>query len=82
MKQKLSLIIASILILIGVVKFDIFIYPTLDYFGKFVMVGALNIIPFWIAKMLFDRFQDNIQIQYGVTILWGVLSGVMLYLMG
>jgi hypothetical protein len=75
MKQKIPLIISSILIFIGLINFDIFIYPTLDYFGKFVMVGALNIVPFWIVKMIFDKFKNNIKSQYIFTIIWGVLSG-------
>ncbi|NPA54911.1 MAG: hypothetical protein GXO40_00935, partial [Epsilonproteobacteria bacterium] len=47
-------VITSIVFLILLVRFDLFIYPTLDYFGKFVFVGALNIMPFWIGYLLKD----------------------------
>ena len=75
MKEKFGFIIASVFILIGLVKFDIFIYPTLDYFGKFVFVGALNIIPFWVAYMLNSKKQI-------FAIIWGILVGVAFYFMG
>ena len=75
MREKFGFIIASIFILIGLVKFDIYIYPTLDYFGKFVFVGALNILPFWIAYMLNNKNPI-------FAIVWGVFSGVIFYFMG
>jgi len=75
MKQKLPLIVSSVIILFSLIKFDIFVYPTLDYFGKFVMVGSLNIVPFWITKMIFDKFYTDVKKQYIFTILWGVVVG-------
>ena len=79
MKEKLPLIISVLIILCGVVKFDIFIYPTLDYFGKFVMLGMFNIFPFWIANMLFKI--SNIKLKYISTVLWGVMSGGGLFML-
>jgi hypothetical protein len=74
-----SFIISSIIILVGLIKFDIFIYPTLDYFGKFVMVGSLNIVPFWVAYMLSNKYKNSkLQI---LTILWGVGSGGVFFIL-
>jgi len=75
MKDKIGLIIGFIFILAGLVKFDIFIYPTLDYFGKFVFVGALNIVPFWIT---WDLNKKNRLF----PIAFGIIVGIILYFMG
>jgi hypothetical protein len=75
LKNNPILLLSFIPILIGVLKFDIFIYPTLDYFGKFVMVGVLNIFPFFIATMLYGKFQNS-KFKY-LAIVWGII--VMLF---
>ena len=49
MKKHIGLIFGVVFMMIFIVKFDIFIYPTLDYFGKYVAVGVLNIFPFIVA---------------------------------
>jgi len=68
-----SFIISSIIILVPLIKFDVFIYPTLDYFGKYVFVLALNLVPFWIANMLFNL--ENEKLQKILPILWAVFTG-------
>jgi len=75
LKNNPILLLSFIPILIGLVKFDIYIYNTLDYFGKFVMVGVLNIFPFFIATMLYGKFQNS-KFKY-LAIVWGII--VMLF---
>jgi len=73
MKDKLGLFAGYIFILIGLVKFDMFIYPTLDYFGKFVFVGALNIVPFWIGFEIYKKYSQK------YAVIWGIVAGIVLY---
>jgi len=75
MKDKLGLVISFVFILIGVVKFDLFIYSTLDYFGKYVFVISLNIVPFWI---FWDLYKKN---KY-YSLFFAIIVGIILYLMG
>jgi len=75
MKDKIGLIIAFIFILAGLIKFDIFIYPTLDYFGKFVFVGALNIVPFWITWEINKKNKL-------FSLVFAIIAGIILYFMG
>ena len=75
MKDKLGLFAGYIFIIAGLVKFDMFIYPTLDYFGKFVFVGALNIVPFWIGWMIYKKYNQFIALG------WGIIAGIVFYLM-
>ena len=77
MQEKVPLIVSFIFILLGLIKFDIGIYPTLDYFGKFVMVLSLNIMPFWISMMINERFENTKRVLF--VILWGFLAGVFFY---
>jgi hypothetical protein len=78
MKEKLILYISFLIILLPLIKFDIFIYPTLDYFGKFVFVLTLNIVPFWIANMLFNL--KNEKIRKILPLLWAISVGIVFYL--
>jgi len=75
MKEKMFLIIGYIFILGGIIKFDIFIYPTLDYFGKFVFVIALNIFPFWVLWELNKKNKLY-------ALIAGVVGGLTFYYMG
>jgi uncharacterized protein (DUF779 family) len=72
-------LISSIIILIGLIRFDFFIYPTLDYFGKFVMVGSLNIVPFWIAWMIYNKYKNS-NLKY-LSIVWGIVSGGIFFIL-
>ena len=75
MKDEIFLFIGYIFIFVGVIKFDLYIYPTLDYFGKFVFVGALNIVPFWLS---WDIYKKNKL----YSLVFAIISGIVLYLMG
>ena len=77
MKEKLVLYISFVIILLPLIKFDIFIYPTLDYFGKYVFVLALNIVPFWVANMLFNL--KNKKLKISLPIIWSISVGVGFY---
>jgi hypothetical protein len=71
-----SFIISSIIILIGLIKFDIFIYPTLDYFGKYVFVGLLNLVSLWVCVMIYRKFGNIWAIIWGIVVLiffWFIL---------
>jgi hypothetical protein len=74
MKDKILLFIGYIFILVAAIKFDIFIYPTLDYFGKFVFVGALNIVPFWIGWELNKKNKI-------LPLIWGIICAGIFYYM-
>jgi hypothetical protein len=78
MQKKLVLYISFLIILVPLIKFDIFIYPTLDYFGKYVFVLALNLVPFWIAVMFFNLKNEKLKII--LPLLWSVFVGVIFYL--
>jgi predicted neutral ceramidase superfamily lipid hydrolase len=78
MQKKLVLYISFLIILVPLIKFDIFIYPTLDYFGKYVFVLALNVFPFWITIMLFNLKNEKLKII--LPLLWSVFVGVIFYL--
>ena len=75
MKDKVILFIGYIFILAGLIKFDIYIYPTLDYFGKYVFVIALNITPFWIS---WDLYKKN---KY-YSLVFAIIATFILYFMG
>ena len=77
MKEKLILYISFIIILAPLIKFDIFIYPTLDYFGKYVFVLALNIVPFWVANMLFNL--KNKKLKIVLPLIWAIFVGIIFY---
>jgi len=77
MKEKLVLYASLLIILLPLIKFDIFIYPTLDYFGKYVFVLALNIVPFWVARMLFDL--ENRKLKTILPIVWAIFVGSVFY---
>ena len=77
MKEKLVLYISFVIILAPLIKFDIFIYPTLDYFGKYVFVLALNIVPFWIANMLFNL--KNEKLKNILPLVWAIFVGIIFY---
>jgi len=76
-KEKLVLYISFLIILAPLIKFDIFIYPTLDYFGKYVFVLALNIVPFWVAKMLFNI--KNEKLKLALPLVWAIFIGGSFY---
>jgi len=75
MKEKIILIAGYIIILIGLIKFDVFIYPTLDYFGKYVFVLALNIAPFWISWEIYKKNR-------WFSLVFAILLGFVFYEMG
>jgi len=75
MKEKIILIAGYIIILIGLIKFDVFIYPTLDYFGKYVFVLALNIVPFWISWEIYKKNR-------WFSLVFAILLGFVFYEMG
>jgi hypothetical protein len=77
MKEKLVLYISFLIILLPLIKFDIFIYPKLDYFGKYVFVLTLNIAPFWIANMLFNL--KNETLRKILPLLWSIFIGGVFY---
>jgi len=76
-KEKLVLYISFLIILAPLIKFDVFIYPTLDYFGKYVFVLALNIVPFWVANMLFNL--ENKKLKIVTSLVWSVFIGGSFY---
>jgi len=76
-KERLVLYISFLIILLPLIKFDIFIYPTLDYFGKYVFVLALNIVPFWIGTMFFNL--KNRKLKFSFTILWALFVAIIFY---
>jgi len=76
-KEKLILYISFLVILLGLIKFDILVYPTLDYFGKYVFFIALNIMPFYIANLFFNI--KNKKLAYFLTLFWGIGVGVIFY---
>ena len=77
MKEKSILYISFVIILVPLIKFDIFIYPTLDYFGKYVFVLALNIVPFWVANMLFNL--KNEKLKTILPLVWAIFVGIIFY---
>ena len=77
MKEKLILYVSFIIILAPLIKFDVFIYPTLDYFGKYVFVLALNIVPFWVANMLFNLKSEKLK--NTLPIVWAIFVGTIFY---
>ena len=81
MKDKIGLYVGFVFITLGLVKFDIYIYNTLDYFGKFVAVGVLNIFPFWIGFMVFDKFRNNEKFKIVLPFIWGLTAGIVFYLL-
>jgi len=76
MGKKMSLFVSFLLIIIGLVKFDTFIYPTLDYFGKYVFVLALNIVPLYFSYEFYKKGYNNL-----IIIGWGAIVGIVLYLL-
>jgi len=76
-KKKLILYVSFVIILAPLIKFDVFIYPTLDYFGKYVFVLALNIVPFWVANMLFNL--KNEKLKTILPFVWAIFVGIIFY---
>ena len=73
MKDKLLLFIGYIFILAGAIKFDLYIYPTLDYFGKYVAIIVLNLFPFIVGWKLNNKYP-----QY-ISLVWGIIWGLFFY---
>ncbi|GAB6074022.1 hypothetical protein [Nautilia lithotrophica] len=69
--QNLGLIVGLILTIIGMYKIDMFLIPTLDYFGKYVFFAAINIFVFWIEWFFYKKFEGLMKILMPIG--WGVI---------
>ncbi|ACM92260.1 putative NADH dehydrogenase 5 [Nautilia profundicola AmH] len=71
--EKVGLIIGLFLTIFGMYKIDIVLIPTLDYFGKYVFFGAINIFVFWVEWFFYKRFDGLLRIlmpfMFGLVIL-------------
>lgn len=54
--ERIGLIIGLVLTIIGIVKIDMFLIPTLNYFGKYVFFAAFNIFVFWVEWVFYKKF--------------------------
>jgi len=76
MKKNIGLLVGVCLIIVGLIKFDVAIYPTLDYFGKYVFVGLLNLVSLWVCVMIYRKFGNIWAIIWGIVVLiffWFIL---------
>ena len=69
--QNSGLIVGLILTIIGMYKIDMFLIPTLDYFGKYVFFGAINIFVFWVLWFFYKKFEGLMKIL--MPVIWGVV---------
>jgi hypothetical protein len=74
--EKVGLIVGFILTIIGMIKIDIFLIPTLDYFGKYVFFGVINIFVFWMLIVFYKKFRGVLQI------VMPIVFGVIIMLIG
>jgi hypothetical protein len=74
--EKVGLIVGFILTIIGMYKIDIFLIPTLDYFGKYVFFGVINIFVFWMLIVFYKKFRGVLQI------VMPIVFGVIIMLIG
>jgi len=78
--DKVGLIVGFLLVAVGMGKIDLFLIPTLDYFGKYVFFIAINIFVFWVLYQFFKRFKGFLKvvmpILYGIIVLLVGLKGV------
>ena len=65
--DKAGLIIGAVLSLIGMYKIDMFLLPTLDYFGKYVFFAAINIFVFWVVYVFYKKFSGILKIAMPVV---------------
>jgi hypothetical protein len=75
--DKIGLIVGIVLSLVGLYKIDSFLYPTLDYFGKYVFFTLMNIFSIWLVYLFFKSFNGFLKILMptlmgGVVLLVGV----------
>jgi hypothetical protein len=69
--QKTGLIIGLILTIIGMYNIDMFLVPTLNYFGKYVFFAAFNIFVFWVLWTFYKKFNGNLKTL--MPVVWGVV---------
>jgi len=55
--EKIGLVLGFLLLALGMYKIDMFLIPTLDYFGKYVFFAAINIFVVWVEYMFYKKFQ-------------------------
>jgi len=68
--DKIGLIAGFLLMVAGMYKIDLFLIPTLDYFGKYVFFGIMNIFVLWLFYTIYKKFKHLFFIPfiYGLTI--------------
>jgi len=54
--DKYGLIAGILLAALGMYKIDVFLIPTLDYFGKYVFFTSFNIFVFWVVWVFHKKF--------------------------
>ena len=69
--QKTGLIIGLIMTIIGMYNIDMFLVPTLDYFGKYVFFAVFNIFVFWVLWTFYKKFNGNLKVF--MPVVWGVV---------
>jgi putative flippase GtrA len=76
MINRAVLIVSFIIITYGLYRLDKFLIPTLDYFGKFVYFGALNIFIYIFVYKIQQFFNQKNQI-IGNTLALAISIGFM-----
>jgi len=69
--DKAGFIIGFLLTAFGLYKIDMFLLPTLDYFGKYVFFVAINIFALWVLVMFYKKFENYLKT--AMPILYGLL---------
>jgi hypothetical protein len=69
--EKTGLIAGLVLTIIGMVKIDMFLVPTLNYFGKYVFFAAFNIFVFWVEWVFYKKFKGYLKIL--MPLIWGAV---------
>jgi hypothetical protein len=69
--EKIGLMVGVVLTIIGMVRIDGFLLPTLDYFGKYVFFGAFNIFVFWVEWVFYKKFNGYLKIL--MPLIWGAV---------
>ncbi|EDM24530.1 hypothetical protein FE773_08210 [Caminibacter mediatlanticus TB-2] len=74
--NKLGLIIGEILVVIGLFFIDRFLFPTLDYFGKYVFFIAFNLFCIFLPLFFYKKFNGILKIAMPIII------GIAILLLG
>jgi len=75
MMNKAGFIVGVVLGIIGLYKIDMFLIPTLDYFGKYVFFGLINFFIVYLYYVAYKKF-------WYVSVLIGTLLLIFSFIIG